>query len=357
MNMLTICDDDNIQQTGGTRLVQEAIKSFDDIVEVTKKTWPSGFSLLARRSKFFVGIELILSLIRYQTQIFYFDSRMFALVFPVIFVARILKVYCVTTLQESHHLVEENPWSGISGKIRWALLRFVCRGSDLVIANSSITARLAIQEMGVPSERVKVIHPGFEPKPRSIKKSMYELDNSKRNVLVVGRYSWRKGIDVFLRALHHCDLKATKVIVVGDQTPGVQGVTYFSSLERLIPNECVQLRKKADTDTLQGLYEWAQVVVVPSRVEAFGIVVLEALWYGKTVVASDALPYEIRNLHSQVISFKSKDSEDLALKLQHALHLSYKKQGPLIEPQKWEWNRFQKELRTIIRHVLLSMST
>lgn len=359
MNALTIAVDDNQPQTGGTRLVQETIKSLDSVLEVTKKAWPQDFSPMARRYKFLTGIELVSYLIRYRPKLFYFDSRMFTLVFPALVVARILKVRCVTTLQESHHLINTSQWNGIGRNICWVLLRFVCRRADMVIANSSITACLAIQKMGITAERVKVVFPGFEPPLRIAKIFRHQADKNKRNVLCVARYEWRKGVDVLLQALHHFDLPAMKVIVVGDRTPGAQGDAYYHSLEKLIPGPWVELRKKADTDTLHNLYEWAQVVVVPSRIEAFGIVVLEALWHGRTVVASDTLPDEIRSLHSSVISFKSGNSENLALKLQHALsvseHLSHNTLEPLIDPRKWGWHRFQKEIRGIILQDVLGV--
>jgi glycogen synthase len=114
---------------------------------------------------------------------------------------------------------------------------------------------------------------------------------SPRGALVVaaGRLEWEKGFTTLLRALP----------VVRAQDPAVRTVivgtgSYRSTLERLVaalgppagPGAPVELPGRLDQPELAALMAVADVVVVPSRYEPFGLVALEAMAVGTCVVVT-----------------------------------------------------------------------
>lgn len=124
------------------------------------------------------------------------------------------------------------------------------------------------------------------------------IDRSARsgtNVLFVGRFEKRKGIDLLLGALPEllADRPDVTVVLAGrDDLPGEDGRPYgevFSEahlgaawLDR------VQMLGTVDDDTLFELFAAADVFVAPSRFESFGLVYVEGMMAGLPVVALDS---------------------------------------------------------------------
>ncbi len=112
-------------------------------------------------------------------------------------------------------------------------------------------------------------------------------------LLFVGRLERRKGIDVLLAALP--DLLArfadvTLTVAGDDRLPNGAGTTYRREFERRAAGavaERVRFLGHVSEDELEALYDASDIVVVPSRYESFGLVLVEAMRHGKPVVASD----------------------------------------------------------------------
>lgn len=103
-------------------------------------------------------------------------------------------------------------------------------------------------------------------------------------VLVVGRLTYYKGHEVLIRAI--AQLSGAKLIMVGKGE-------YRTRLEALIKalsvEEKVLLAGFQSERTLNALFASCDVLCLPSveRTEAFGMVLLEAMHFGKPVIASD----------------------------------------------------------------------
>lgn len=339
----------NLPQTGGTRLTKEGVIALRDISEVIEKEWTSDFSWASRKSYFLGNLDIIKCLLQEKPHAFYCDSRMFPIIWLAVIMAKLFNIYFITTLQASHHMTGGKQWQNVSGKIRLFLLKLVCRKADLLIANSSITKRIAVDEYGIRAEKIKIIWPGFEPiNVFEIQNCRNEEKNDKKlKILCVGRYSWRKGVDILLKAFGKLVSTDYKAIIVGDRLYDSDGKEFWKLLLSLVDESKVELRNKVHKNELNKLYLWADIVVVPSRYEAFGIVVLEALYNSAVVIASDALPKEIISASDSIFCFKNGDDEDLAFKIQKISSLVYErrenKNEPLIDAEKWNWSRFRSE--------------
>ena len=108
-------------------------------------------------------------------------------------------------------------------------------------------------------------------------------------LLFVGRIQPLKGLDVAVRALHELNRPDAQLIVVG----GVSGVEGEPELHRVqsIIDECqlggkVHFYDPQPHHLLSTFYRAADVVLVPSRSESFGLVALEAAACGVPVVAN-----------------------------------------------------------------------
>jgi glycosyltransferase involved in cell wall biosynthesis len=104
-----------------------------------------------------------------------------------------------------------------------------------------------------------------------------------RRVLAVGRLTRQKGFDVLIRALARLPDVEAEIVGEGEDRP---------SLEALIRETGARVRLPGWRADLGPHLAAAQVVVIPSRWEGFGLFAVEAMAAGRPVVASavDALP-------------------------------------------------------------------
>ena len=106
------------------------------------------------------------------------------------------------------------------------------------------------------------------------------------NVLFVGRLEPRKGFDLVLEAapfvLPH--FPSAHFHLVGHDRDG-QGAAFLARHENESWAGQVSLHGLVDDDTLHRHYAGCDVFVAPSRFESFGLIYIEAMRYGKPVIA------------------------------------------------------------------------
>lgn len=127
---------------------------------------------------------------------------------------------------------------------------------------------------------------------RSVESSRPHRDESTTTLLFVGRLEPRKGIDVFLDAFARlaADIGAVRAIVAGSDPADGQGRTYAERWASTVDPELVarvEFLGNVDDEELHRRYAAADVVVLPSRYESFGLVVVEAMMHGAAIVSSD----------------------------------------------------------------------
>lgn len=103
-------------------------------------------------------------------------------------------------------------------------------------------------------------------------------------VLAVGRLTYYKGFDVLVRAAGRTKRVAVQIVGDGNLRAHLKRAIRQKGLENR-----VLLRGGLSNEMLQALFATCHVFCLPSleRTEAFGVVLLEAMRYGKPVVASD----------------------------------------------------------------------
>lgn len=186
-------------------------------------------------------------------------------------------------------LVHMFGWLAARRRWRAALLRLTERtmlgACDLVIANSRSTSEAA-QRMGLPAEAIVVVYPGFDvdlATPRHARRG------HGTRLLFVGNLDPRKGLHTLVEAIHL--LKDPEIVldVLGDESSHPR---YARRVRRLVANRglegAVRLHGRVDRQSVARFYSEADVFVLPSSYEPFGIVFAEAMSCGLPIIATSA---------------------------------------------------------------------
>lgn len=170
----------------------------------------------------------------------------------------------------------------------------VIRCADVITANSVTELRELVTHYGADPDRVEVVPPGvdhafFSPGARDGARTALGFDDAPL-LLFVGRIQPLKGVDVAVEALAELGIDDAKLVIVGGSS-GLEGDDEVRKIEKLIADrglvERVTMVPPQPHHVLSTYYRAADVCLVPSRSESFGLVALEAAACGTPVVAAD----------------------------------------------------------------------
>jgi D-inositol-3-phosphate glycosyltransferase len=148
--------------------------------------------------------------------------------------------------------------------------------------------------------KISIIPPGvdvshFYPIPMDEARQYLGVDPDNKLVLFVGRIEPLKGLDTLIKAISWRRTfkpgQVTLAIIGGDPDASPQEMSVeMARIQKLCDDLCmgrmvVFLGKRAQ-DTLPYYYSAADVLVMPSHYESFGMVALEAMACGTPVIAS-----------------------------------------------------------------------
>lgn len=105
-------------------------------------------------------------------------------------------------------------------------------------------------------------------------------------LLVCGRQHHKKGLDLLPSVLHAQKDLPWRLLLVGSDDDG-SGLSLCKSLQKLGISDRILIRPTMAAYELIGIYNAADLLLLPSRHENFGNVVIEALACGSAVLISD----------------------------------------------------------------------
>lgn len=117
-------------------------------------------------------------------------------------------------------------------------------------------------------------------------RATFDLPNNLPLLVGVGRLSIEKGFDVLIRALDLVTSPELVCVIAGSD--GGAGFDLADLAARARPGVSTRFPGRLTEERVADLMSIADVVVVPSREESFGLVALEALASGRRLVASRA---------------------------------------------------------------------
>jgi D-inositol-3-phosphate glycosyltransferase len=147
---------------------------------------------------------------------------------------------------------------------------------------------------GTPNGRLEIVAPGvehafFAPGDQGGARFALDLPVDVPVLLFVGRLQPLKGPDVAIRVLHALGRSDAILLIVGGSS-GAEGDAEVDRAHQLVAElglgDQVRFIEPQAHHILSTYYRSADVVVVPSRSESFGLVALEAAACGIPVVAS-----------------------------------------------------------------------
>ena len=173
--------------------------------------------------------------------------------------------------------------------------------ADRIVTNSQFNKQEILTIRSMEEDTIDVLPPGLD---RSKLKNEDSgeikdlLDGSKHIILCVGHCIPRKGIIYLVKAFSKVNDPKYKLCIVGKID---KDISYYHkvklSLEELKLLDKVVLLNRVDQKTLADLYSQADFFVLPSLKEGFGIVLLEAMYYGLPIITTNvsAMPELVVN--------------------------------------------------------------
>lgn len=188
----------------------------------------------------------------------------------------------------AHHLYSQQrlalggaKWKGLAYR---ALQRLEARGYGMaggVVAVSSTTASALVRDYNVPGNRVSIVPDGVDID------TFRPLNESRLpgSLLYVGRLHRRKGLEYLLQAMPEVlrEVPGARLYLIGQ---GSMEKELVAQVRRLYLDEAVTFLGRVDDQELCRWYNRAQAFVLPSLLEGFGMVCLEAMACGTPVVAT-----------------------------------------------------------------------
>jgi len=206
------------------------------------------------------------------------------------------------------------------------MLNFAARKADHIITVSNYSKAQIVEALGIPASKITVIHcgvgaefhPGYDK--QECKSVAAGLGISRPYLLYVGNLKPHKNVSTLLRAvaqLHQRKKLSHELVIVGDD----------ARWKRTMVDECLRLGIADQVvfvpyvaqALLPKIYATADLLVMPSTAEGFGLPIVEAMACGTPVVCSQAasLP-EVAG--DAAVYFDTDDASDLAETIERLVH-------------------------------------
>ena len=200
----------------------------------------------------------------------------------------------------------------------YAVERRAFHNADSIVAISNYTKGIVVDKYGIDPDKVSVIHNGIKPySPPLLPSVLYDVKaQGKKIVFYNGRITIQKGVDYFVRA-------ARRVIDTDPQVMFV--ISGWGDMEHQIMHLVGELGLSQHVifagalwdEERDRMYQVADLLVMPSVSEPFGLVPLEAIQHGTPVLISKQSGVAEVLTHALKVDFW--DTEEMANKILSAL--------------------------------------
>ncbi|HET7271107.1 MAG TPA: glycosyltransferase family 4 protein, partial [Rubrobacter sp.] len=184
--------------------------------------------------------------------------------------------------------------------------------ADRLVAVSEHGRRL-LQSRGVPPGRIHVVQPGFDHVPA---RGGFHVERyGPVRALCVAQWIPRKGILELVEAWRLHERPGAVLELVGETNAGPGYAAHVRAAIDAAPQDSIVVSGSVDDEALGAAFASADLFVLPSRYEGYGIVYAEALAHGLPIVACDVGPVPDLVGREAAILVESDDKEALAAAL------------------------------------------
>ncbi len=233
-----------------------------------------------------------------------------------------------------------------------------CEGfaaADKIVTVSQFTKNIIIEKHGVSPEKIEVVHNGcdtFEPARHEPTLAGLKAQG-KKVVLYHGRITIQKGVDYFVRAARRVvDMDSSVVFVIsgwGDMTNQIIHQVGEMGLSKHVIFAGALWEEERDR-----MYQSADLVVMPSVSEPFGLVPLEALQHGTASIITHQSG--VAEVLTHVLKVDFWDVDEMANKILSALRYPVLRQQIISEGKrelhKMSWKEAAIKMVRLYRNLL-----
>ena len=207
---------------------------------------------------------------------------------------RLKKRLAVPVVAIVHHLRSEEAIGRIERAMERWIERTFLREVDAFVFNSSATERSALALAPIADRPRLVAYPGKDryvadaaaASAAARRRAQPQAARAPLRILFIGNLIPRKNLDVLIRAAASLPPRTWRLDVCGDERIDAAYASRAALLARELAGETVTFHGRLEDGRLAGLLAEADVLAVPSDLEGFGIVYLEAMAAGVVPVAT-----------------------------------------------------------------------
>ena len=182
--------------------------------------------------------------------------------------------------------------------------------ADKIITVSEKLRSSIVSALPELSEKVVTVHNGIKMSEYGIDNKAHTTKNNKIRILTVGAYTKVKGIDILLASikwLKHLNIELTVIGKIPDKK-------YYQELCKMKKDlgldDIVNFETAKSREELVHYYRACDFFILPSRSEGFGIVLIEAMFFGKPVISTcSGGPEEIINENNGLLVSPGNEDE------------------------------------------------
>ena len=162
---------------------------------------------------------------------------------------------------------------------------------SLILAEKLVTgskySKDEISSLGIDLNSVLIIPPGIDRQDLEVYPRKDDSD-SKVKLLCVSHLTPRKGIFYLIEAFEEIDNSMAELHIVGNMDADIKYTHKVNKLiDKLNLHDKIVLHGRIDQNRLNEIFSNSDLFIFPSLLEGFGIVLLEAMYFGLPIVAAN----------------------------------------------------------------------
>ena len=232
----------------------------------------------------------------------------------------------VVTIHDLTHILDQAQRRSIRSWIyAQPMLRMVGRRADHIFTVSEYSKRQMVEHLGVNPERITVVYngvgPHIFPQPRDEARAQTSRDFSFAGpyILFVGNLKPFKNVPGLIKAFSLLKERSRlphRLLVIGDDAAGRPALMKLA-MQLGLEGSVIFVPRVSD-DQIRAAYSGADLTVLPSFEEGFGLPVLESMTCGTPVACSSAA--SLPEIGGQAVEyFDPYDTESIVNSLQTVL--------------------------------------